>query len=225
MLVHQLRICTIRSQSTSESGLRVGVDVHLMKIMEWRVAVDVFHLRDWGYCHTIITMSRLRVNFKFKEHPSAHFDSSLRQGHPSLSDKARNGVIRVFDLERSLSPPRLMQKTSSASLLVAEYEAGKKGNERLLLPHSALAIIVDFEDGRMFERFILRVFCHPKHVPRLCSYIHGAKIPFQYQLTHTGILDEQLLTIPYSSPLYKAPFPLSNPRSRALRLSFGLPRR
>jgi len=98
MLAHHLRICTIRLKSTFETGLRVGVDVHLMKIMEG--SGDVLLFRDWGYCHAIITMRRLRINFKFKEHPSTHFDLNLRQVHPSLSAKTRNGVIRVSDLDR-----------------------------------------------------------------------------------------------------------------------------
>jgi hypothetical protein len=65
----------------------------------------------------------------------------------SLSAKARNGVIRVFGLERSLSPPRVMQKSSSASSLIAECEAGKERDERLLASEPTPETIEDFEDA------------------------------------------------------------------------------
>jgi hypothetical protein len=64
-----------------------------------------------------------------------------------LSAKPRNGVIHISGLERSLNPPHVMQKSSSASSLMAECEAGQEENERLLVPDSTSETIVDFEDA------------------------------------------------------------------------------
>jgi hypothetical protein len=90
-----------------EIGLGVGVAVHLMKITERRVVVDILHLRDRGYYYAVIIARRLQVNPKSKEHPFVLFISKLQ----------RNRVIRVLGLEHSLSPPRVIQKSSSARLV------------------------------------------------------------------------------------------------------------
>ncbi|KIM76532.1 hypothetical protein PILCRDRAFT_91595 [Piloderma croceum F 1598] len=59
---------------------------------------------------------------------------------------ARNGVIRMLGLERSLNPLRVMQNSSSASSLIVKCEVGQEGNERLLVPDRTPETIVDFED-------------------------------------------------------------------------------
>jgi hypothetical protein len=157
--------------------------VHLMKIMEGSGRHTPLSRLPHNHHHASSSNQFQIQGVSFR---TLRFESSS-----STSAKARNGVIRVFDLDRSLSPLRLMQKTSSASLLIAECEAGQEGNERPLLQDSALAIVVDFEHRRISEtRSSFAFFFHPKHVPRLHNYIHRAKIPFQYQLTHTCILDE-----------------------------------
>jgi hypothetical protein len=71
--------------------------------------------------------------------------------HCSLSAKARNGVIRVLGLERSLSlPRRVVRKASSAGILVGMDESGEAegGGESLLVPEPASAppAVGDFED-------------------------------------------------------------------------------
>ena len=63
-----------------------------------------------------------------------------------LSANAQNGVIRVFGLEHSLSPPRVIQKSNSVRSLMAECETGQEGNDRLLVPDPTPETIVDFVD-------------------------------------------------------------------------------
>jgi hypothetical protein len=74
VLILQLRICTVRSQSMCETGLGVGADVHLMKISEHRVVVDMI---PGILLHKV---RRPRVNLKSKKHHFGPFVSSLYQG-------------------------------------------------------------------------------------------------------------------------------------------------
>ncbi|KIM73135.1 hypothetical protein PILCRDRAFT_93207 [Piloderma croceum F 1598] len=145
------------------------------------VMVDILHLRD----HTTQSSST-----------------------PSLSAKARNGVIHVLGLERSLSPPRVMQKSSSASSLIAECKAGQEANDRLPVPDPTSKTIVDFEDPA---------------VDALDSAIVSFAQEFPFSTDHpppTDVLDEQLLTVPIllfvtgserQSP--RRQFRISSPRS------------
>jgi hypothetical protein len=151
----------------------------------------------------------------------------------SLSAKARNGVIRVLGLERSLSPPRVMQKSSSASSLIAECKAGQEGNDRPLDPDPTPEMIVDFEDpgvdadeeeyGEVIDRPEGASKSHLTELktegrPRGSSFassssslspnmspdsaIVSAAEEFPFSIDYpppTDVLDEQLLTVPYSS--------------------------
>ncbi|KIM73440.1 hypothetical protein PILCRDRAFT_15236 [Piloderma croceum F 1598] len=129
----------------------------------------------------------------------------------SLSAKARYGVIRAFGVEGSLSPPRVMQKSNSASSLIVEGESGQEANESLLVPDFPPATIVDFEDatyvapnraedGRTSERlllYIIFILFISKYVPGRCNTVQ--EFPFSInQPPPTEIRDGKLLTVPYS---------------------------
>src|SRR6202044_1514874 len=76
------------------------------------------------------------------------FESS--SNHSSLSAQARNGVICVLGLERSLSPPRrVVHQTSSTSILIGMDESGEEAGESLPVPEpvSAPPAVADFEDN------------------------------------------------------------------------------
>jgi hypothetical protein len=76
-----------------------------------------------------------------------HFQSSA--SNLSLSAKAMNGVIHVSGLERSLSPPQIVQKSTSATSLGARDDEAEVGIGRLLVPEFASTppAIVDFVDS------------------------------------------------------------------------------
>jgi hypothetical protein len=126
-------------RNRSGSGNRRAFDEDNRARGEWS-SYFTFETRD------ITTQSSSRIVFESIPNPRSILSCSSFRSTSSLSAKARNGVIRVLGLERSLSPPRVIQKNSSASSLIAECEAGPEGNDRLLVSDPTPEMIVDFED-------------------------------------------------------------------------------
>jgi hypothetical protein len=58
-----------------------------------------------------------------------------------------NGIIRVLNLDRSLSPPRSAHRTISASVLGVSWEGVSASEPLMGVPESPHAAIVDFHGG------------------------------------------------------------------------------